>query len=69
MCKIIIEEENTEIRDQLRDRLASMFPEHDVVEATSYKTKVHKRLESAVGEFIETVGSAIEERLNKSMSV
>jgi len=69
MCKIIIEEENTDVSEDLKTKLASLFPEHEVIDASEYKSKKYERLETAVDNLINKVGPAVEERLNKSMSV
>jgi len=66
MCKIIIEEENVAARNKLKTKLAEMFPEHEIVDTDTYKSRGYIRLEAAVDHLIDTIEPAINERLNRS---
>ncbi|MBC8548938.1 MAG: hypothetical protein H8D23_04745 [Candidatus Brocadiales bacterium] len=65
MCKIIIEEPDDTARAELETHLAGLFPEHEIVATDKYHSPDYRKLESAVDNLINTVGSAVEYRINE----
>lgn len=68
MCKIVIVDDNKIEREELKEKLASLYPQHEVVSSRNYKSKAFIELESAVDTFIDKYKTSMNgelERLTK----